>query len=63
MTIAIAFGQCSFRFFATSRMMGRLMPIKSSRDWPGFLGTPAVMMTTSAPATSLQLEVPVILQS
>ena len=50
-----------FTFSATLRMILRLIDSKSSRDMPGLRGTPAVTMTTSAPAQSSQLDVPVIL--
>ena len=62
-TITKALGQCCFRFSATLRMIFRFTDNKSSRDMPGLRGTPAVMMTTSAPAQSAQFEVPVILAS
>ena len=35
MTITNAFGQCFFALFATSRMIGRFVATRSSRDWPG----------------------------
>ena len=63
MTMTKASGQCFFRFSATLRMILRLMLNRSSRDMPGLRGTPAVMMTTSAPAQSSQLEVPVMAAS
>src|ERR1022692_4833033 len=62
-TITNASGQCFFRFSPTLRMILRLMLSRSSRDIPGLRGTPAVMMTTSAPAQSAQFEVPVMAAS
>ena len=59
-TITNASGQCFFRFSPTLRMILRLMPSRSSRDMPGLRGTPAVTMTTSAPAQSAQLDVPLM---
>ena len=53
----------AFTFSATLRMIFRLIDSKSSRDMPGLRGTPAVTMTTSDPAQSSQLDVPVILTS
>ncbi len=63
MTITNASGQCFFRFSPTLRMILRLIASRSSRDMPGLRGTPAVMMTTSAPAQSAQFEVPVMFAS
>ena len=45
---------------ATARMILRLMLSRSSRLMPGLRGTPAVTMTTSAPAQSSQLPVPLM---
>ena len=59
-TMTKASGQFVFRFSATLRMILRLMLNRSSRDMPGLRGTPAVMITTSAPAMSSQLEVPLM---
>src|SRR4029079_9030648 len=42
-------------------MIFRFTDRRSSRDMPGLRGTPAVMMTTSAPAQSAQFELPVTL--
>ncbi len=63
MTMMNASGQCFLALSATSRMMGRLMPIRSSRLCPGLRGMPAVTMSTSEPAQSAQLEVPEMWQS
>ena len=63
MTMTKASGQCFFALLATSRMMGRFVATRSSRDWPGLRGMPAVMIRTSEPATSSHLEVPVIFAS
>ncbi len=63
MTITNAPGHFSFTFWATSRMILMLTPSRSSRLMPGLRGTPAVTMTTSAPATSSYLLVPVIFTS
>lgn len=52
MLIMNAFGQTRFRFSATSVMIFRFVPRRSSRDIPGFRGMPAVMMMTSEPARS-----------
>lgn len=60
MTMTNAFGQCSFAPSATLRMIGVLIATRSSRLWPGFRGTPAVTMMTSAPAQSFHLLVPLI---
>ncbi len=59
MTTTNAFGQCFFALSATSRMIGRFVATRSSRDWPGLRGMPAVTMSTSAPAQSSHFEVPV----
>ncbi len=45
-----ASGACALRPAPTASITLRLMPSRSSRLMPGFLGTPAVTMTTSAPA-------------
>ena len=63
MTMTNAFGQCFFALFATSRMIGRLVATRSSRDWPGLRGMPAVTMRTSAPSMSSHFDVPVIFAS
>src|SRR3569623_743068 len=60
MTMTKAFGHFVFTFSATLRMSFRLMVNKSSRDMPGLRGTPAVTMTTSAPAQSSQLDAPLL---
>ena len=39
-------------------MIGRLVARRSSRDWPGLRGMPAVTMRTSAPSRSAQFDVP-----
>ena len=62
-TMTNAFGALALRFSATLRMILRLIESRSSRDMPGLRGTPAVTITTSEPATSSQLELPVILAS
>src|SRR4029079_4792684 len=62
-TITNASGQCFFRFSATLRMIFRFTDRRSSRDIPGLRGTPAVMMTTSAPAQSAQFDVPLTFAS
>ena len=63
MTITNASGQCFLALSATSRMIGRLVATRSSRLCPGLRGMPAVTMRTSAPAQSLQFDVPVTLAS
>lgn len=63
MQMTNAFGQCCLIPAATNLIIFELMPTKSSRDMPGFLGTPAVTMTTSAPLSSSYLLLPVNLQS
>ena len=62
MTMTKAFGQTFFALCATSRMIGRFVATRSSRDWPGLRGMPAVMMRTSAPSRSAQLPVPRMLR-
>ena len=52
MQITNAFGACALMPSPTAFMTLRLMPIRSSRLMPGFRGTPAVTMQTSAPAMS-----------
>ena len=59
-TITKAFEHFSFTLMATSRMILMLIPRRSSRLMPGLRGTPAVTITTSAPATSSYLLVPTI---
>ncbi len=54
-----ASGACCLMPAPTAAMTLRLMPSRSSRLMPGLRGTPAVTMTTSEPAASAQLEVPV----
>ncbi len=53
-------GHFSFTLVATSRMILMLTPSRSSRLMPGLRGTPAVTMTTSAPATSSYRLVPMM---
>jgi hypothetical protein len=60
MTITNASGHFCLRLPATSRMILMFTPSRSSRLIPGLRGTPAVTMTTSAPATSSYLLVPVM---
>ena len=62
-TITNAFGQFVFRLPATSLMISTLMWTRSSRDMPGLRGTPAVMITTSAPLQSAHSVVPLTAQS
>ena len=47
-----AFGECLAIFSATPRTIPALTPIRSIRDIPGFLGSPAVIITTSDPAVA-----------
>ena len=49
--------------FATSFIMPRFIPRRSSRSIPGFLGIPAVMIKTSVSFVSFQSDVPIILES
>src|SRR6266542_3670295 len=63
MTMTKAFGQWVLALSATSRMIGRLMAMRSSRLCPGLRGMPAVTMMTSAPAQSLHFDVPTTLAS
>ena len=62
-TMQKALGQCFLALSATLRMIGTLTATRSSRDWPGLRGMPAVMISTSAPAQSDQLEEPTTLES
>ena len=50
MQMTNASGACVLMPAATASMTLRLMPSRSSRLMPGLRGTPAVTMTTSAPA-------------
>ena len=52
-TITNAFGAYFLTLEATSFIMPRLIDIKSSLSIPGFLGIPAVIITTSEPLMSL----------
>ena len=52
MQMTKAFGACVLMPSPTDFMTLRLMPMRSSRLMPGFRGTPAVTMQTSAPAMS-----------
>ena len=49
MQITKASGACWLMPLPTASITLRLMPRRSSRLMPGFRGTPAVTMTTSAP--------------
>ena len=59
-TITNASGQYFLALSATFWMIGRFVPTRSSRDWPGLRGMPAVMTRTSAPFRSSHFEVPVM---
>ena len=52
MQITKAFGDVSFIPSATCLIIFKLVPSRSSRDIPGFRGTPAVIMITSEPLVS-----------
>ena len=52
MQMTNASGACALMPSPTAFITFRLMPSRSSRLMPGFLGTPAVTMQTSAPAMS-----------
>ncbi len=52
MQMTKAFGAFALRPAPTAAMTFRLTPSRSSRLIPGLRGTPAVTMTTSAPAIS-----------
>jgi len=52
MTITKAFGALALMPAPTACMTLVLMPMRSSRLMPGLRGTPAVTITTSAPAMS-----------
>ena len=47
MQITNAFGDVSFIPSATCLIIFKLVPSRSSRDIPGFRGTPAVIIITS----------------
>ncbi len=53
MQITKAFGAWVLMPVPTASITFRLMPIRSSRLMPGLRGTPAVTITTSAPAMAL----------
>jgi len=50
MQITKASGAYCLMPWPTASITLRLMPMRSSRLMPGFLGTPAVTITTSAPS-------------
>ena len=52
MQMTKAFGALALMPSPTAAITFRLMPIRSSRLMPGLRGTPAVTITTSAPAMS-----------
>ena len=52
MQMTKAFGALALMPAPTASITFRLMPSRSSRLMPGLRGTPAVTMTTSAPAIS-----------
>ena len=62
-TITNALGAYFLTLLATSVMILILIPSKSSLFIPGFLGTPAVMITTSESLISSGFDEPVILAS